>query len=338
MSTSIEACGSALGRALSCSLTCLRPVRVLPPVVMSASSAARVGPGVFLAPGSPAKAFVLLSRISWAAAPATSATCSAPLTVCWKRAALATRLHRLPLSAESSAVPRLFGERAVVGVAAAAAVARPTARARPDGSRCRDSADKPSRVGAENRRLTSSLRSSAERGRALAIPPREWRRPRRAPNGCRPARRSKLANVNNQQRPVAKPGTNQSTQTRSLRSRSRIDWAVEAARRVTDFSFLDSRCKSKDAHGLEIAQFQFLISRFKILVSKRPLHIPNPPVPHFSFLVSGFKGSLLSWDLRRAEHISRFRFLDSRCTDCRELSVGRKQDVSRGYISDYKWN
>ena len=60
---------------------------------------------------------------------------------------------------------------------------------------------------------------------------------------------------------------------------------------ASHFSFLDSRCKSKDAHGLEIAQFQFLISRFTILVSKRPLHIPNPPVPHFSFLVSGFKGS-----------------------------------------------
>ena len=29
-----------------------------------------------------------------------------------------------------------------------------------------------------------------------------------------------------------KPRTNHSTQTRSLRSRSRIDWAVEAARRV----------------------------------------------------------------------------------------------------------
>eukprot|EP00964_Phaeocystis_antarctica_P062124 scaffold37178_cov60-Phaeocystis_antarctica.AAC.1 len=60
---------------------------------------------------------------------------------------------------------------------------------------------------------------------------------------------------------------------------------------ASHFSFLDSRCKSKDAHGLEIAQFQFLISQFTILVSKRPLHIPNPPVPHFSFLVSGFKGS-----------------------------------------------
>ena len=69
---------------------------------------------------------------------------------------------------------------------------------------------------------------------------------------------------------------------------------------ASHFSFLDSRCKSKDAHGLEIAQFQFLISRFTILVSKRPLHIPNPPVPHFSFLVSGFKGALLSRDLRRA--------------------------------------
>lgn len=78
---------------------------------------------------------------------------------------------------------------------------------------------------------------------------------------------------------------------------------------ASHFSFLDSRCKSKDAHGLEIAQFQFLISRFTILVSKRPLHIPNPPVPHFSFLVSGFKGALLSWDLRRAHFsipISRF--------------------------------
>ena len=78
---------------------------------------------------------------------------------------------------------------------------------------------------------------------------------------------------------------------------------------ASHFSFLDSRCKSKDAHGLEIAQFQFLISRFTILVSKRPLHIPNPPVPHFPFLVSGFKGALLSWDLRRAHFsipISRF--------------------------------
>ena len=32
--------------------------------------------------------------------------------------------------------------------------------------------------------------------------------------------------------PLPKPRTNHSTQTRSLRSRSRIDWAVEAARRV----------------------------------------------------------------------------------------------------------
>ena len=56
---------------------------------------------------------------------------------------------------------------------------------------------------------------------------------------------------------------------------------------ASHFSFLDSRCESKDAHGLEIAQFQFLISRFTILVSKRPLHITNPLVPHFSFLVSG---------------------------------------------------
>jgi len=39
----------------------------------------------------------------------------------------------------------------------------------------------------------------------------------------------------NQQRleqPLPKPRTDHSTQTRSLRSRSRIDWAVEAARRV----------------------------------------------------------------------------------------------------------
>ena len=106
---------------------------------------------------------------------------------------------------------------------------------------------------------------------------------------------------------------------------------------ASHFSFLDSRCKSKDAHGLEIAQFQFLISRFTILVSKRPLHIPNPPVPHFSFLVSGFKGALLSWDLRRAHFsipISRFSLHRLH----RELSVGRKPDFSRGYISDYKWN
>ena len=58
---------------------------------------------------------------------------------------------------------------------------------------------------------------------------------------------------------------------------------------ASHFSFLDSQCKSKDAHGLEIAQFEFLISRFTILVSKRPLQIPNPPAPRFSFRVSGFQ-------------------------------------------------
>ena len=47
----------------------------------------------------------------------------------------------------------------------------------------------------------------------------------------------------------------------------------------------------------------------EFLASTRPLHIPNPPVPRFSFLVSGFKGGPLSWDLRRAHFsipISRF--------------------------------
>eukprot|EP00964_Phaeocystis_antarctica_P121979 scaffold85669_cov74-Phaeocystis_antarctica.AAC.5 len=38
--------------------------------------------------------------------------------------------------------------------------------------------------------------------------------------------------TNNKQGAATKPRTNHSTQTRSLRSRSRIDWAVEAARRV----------------------------------------------------------------------------------------------------------
>jgi len=42
---------------------------------------------------------------------------------------------------------------------------------------------------------------------------------------------SKLWPVPTQQ-PLPKPRTDHSTQTRSLRSRSRIDWAVEAARRV----------------------------------------------------------------------------------------------------------
>ena len=111
---------------------------------------------------------------------------------------------------------------------------------------------------------------------------------------------------------------------------------------ASHFSFLDSRCKSKDAHGLEIAQFQFLISRFTILVSKRPLHIPNPPVPHFSFLVSGFKGALLSRDLRRAHFsipISRFSLHRLQRIE-RRSGVGRKPqrkpDFSREYISDYK--
>ena len=90
---------------------------------------------------------------------------------------------------------------------------------------------------------------------------------------------------------------------------------------ASHFSFLDSRCKSKDAHGLEIAQFQFLISRFTILVSKRPLHIPNPPVPHFSFLVSGFKGALLSRDLRRA-HFS---------IPISQFSLHRLQRIERRY-------
>ena len=78
---------------------------------------------------------------------------------------------------------------------------------------------------------------------------------------------------------------------------------------ASHFSILDSRYKSKDDHGLEMTQFSFLISRFTILASKRPLHIPNPPVPHFSVLVSGFKEGPLSWDLRRAHFsipISRF--------------------------------
>ena len=72
---------------------------------------------------------------------------------------------------------------------------------------------------------------------------------------------------------------------------------------ASHFSILDSRYKSKDDHGLEMTQFSFLISRFTILASKGPLHIPNPPVPRFSFLVSGFKEGPLSWDLRRA-HLS----------------------------------
>ena len=58
---------------------------------------------------------------------------------------------------------------------------------------------------------------------------------------------------------------------------------------ASHFSFLDSRCKSKDAHGLEIAQFQFLISRFTILLSgfkKALVHIPNPLAS--SFLISRF--------------------------------------------------
>ena len=62
---------------------------------------------------------------------------------------------------------------------------------------------------------------------------------------------------------------------------------------ASHFSFLDSRCKSKDAHGVEIAQFQFLISRFTILVSKREFQ-KGPCtsqtrrflISHFSFLVS----------------------------------------------------
>ena len=90
---------------------------------------------------------------------------------------------------------------------------------------------------------------------------------------------------------------------------------------ASHFSFLDSQCKSKDAHGLEIAQFEFQISRFTILVSKRPLQIPNPPAPRFSFRVSGFKGGLRSWDLRRA-HFS---------IPISQFSLRRLQRIERRY-------
>jgi len=36
------------------------------------------------------------------------------------------------------------------------------------------------------------------------------------------------------EQPLPKPRTDHSTQARSLRSRNRVDWAVEAARRVRD--------------------------------------------------------------------------------------------------------
>ena len=90
---------------------------------------------------------------------------------------------------------------------------------------------------------------------------------------------------------------------------------------ASHFSFLDSRCKSKDAHGLEIAQFEFQISRFTTMVSKRPLQIPNPPAPRFSFRVSGFKGGLRSWDLRRA-HFS---------IPISQFSLRRLQRIERRY-------
>ena len=87
-----------------------------------ARSAASFRLGVLLGFASPAKAE--LSRINWAAAPATSATFSASSTASCMRPALATRLHRgLFAAAELSAVPRLLGERGLpVAIAAIAAI------------------------------------------------------------------------------------------------------------------------------------------------------------------------------------------------------------------------
>ena len=59
------------------------------------------------------------------------------------------------------------------------------------------------------------------------------------------------------------------------------------------FSFLDSRFKPEEDHSPEITKFSFLISRFKIQASKRPMQIPKPLVPRFTFRVSGFNPGLV---------------------------------------------